>query len=53
MGPKRIKQATVDAPAINDHNDRKYSSQLPLVNNGKSTDANDREDPQRGSNVDK
>jgi hypothetical protein len=52
MGPKRIKQVTVDAPSINCQDNRRYSSSLPLVNNGKSTDANDRKDPQGGSNID-
>ena len=52
MGPKRIKQVTVVAPAINCQDNRKYNSPLPSVNNGKSTDANDRKDPQGGSNID-
>ena len=51
MGPKRIKQATEDAPAINCHDNRKYSSPLPSMNNGESTDANDCEDPREAATL--
>ena len=53
MGPKRIKHATVDAPAINVHDDSKYGRPFTLVDKGESTDANEREDPQEGSNIDR
>ena len=51
MGPKRIKHATVDAPKINIHDGSKYGCPFPLVDNGESTDSNERENPQEGSNV--